>query len=245
MLNDWRVQELEERLVLKKKTSQVTLPEIEIIIDDSLGFTIYVYEWLLPETHELYTTNLRSITNITVSDLVKSINTLSITIWLVKQCRASCNSKVGWSLFCQWWWWWQFISTPRILQNSWLCSFFFGQGAEQCCSFHVSHRLRITLTVQMQRLKYAELVQKLEEMKLEIQKSSVGVDHQMSQDITSILGKSDKKVTPFTCMHGFIWQQQKNLLTRSSTGVRYHPMISRYCLSLAAKSPVYYDELCK
>ena len=99
MLNDWRVQELEERLVLKKKTSQVTLPEIEIIIDDSLGFTIYVYEWLLPETHELYTTNLRSITNITVSDLVKSINTLSITIWLVKQCRASCNSKVGWSLF--------------------------------------------------------------------------------------------------------------------------------------------------
>ena len=97
----------------------------------------------------------------------------------------------------------------------------------------------------MQRLKYAELVQKLEEMKLEIQKSSVGVDHQMSQDITSILGKSDKKVTPFTCMHGFIWQQQKNLLTRSSTGVRYHPMISRYCLSLAAKSPVYYDELCK
>ena len=123
--------------------------------------------------------------------------------------------------------------------------FFFGQGAEQCCSFHVSHRLRITLTVQMQRLKYAELVQKLEEMKLEIQKSSVGVDHQMSQDITSILGKSDKKVTPFTCMHGFIWQQQKNLLTRSSTGVRYHPMISRYCLSLAAKSPVYYDELCK
>lgn len=64
--------------MLKKKSSQVTLPEIEIMIDDSLGFTIYVYGWLLPEDHELYTTNLRSITNITVSDLVKGIGTLSI-----------------------------------------------------------------------------------------------------------------------------------------------------------------------
>lgn len=49
----------------------------------------------------------------------------------------------------------------------------------------------------MQRLKCAELEQKLEEMKLEIQKSSVEVDHQLSQDITSILGKADKNVTPF------------------------------------------------
>ena len=74
-LNDWIVQELKDRLVLKKKSSLVMLPEIEIMIDDSLGFTIYVYGWLLPEDHELYTTNLRSITNITVSDLVKSIGT--------------------------------------------------------------------------------------------------------------------------------------------------------------------------
>ena len=77
-LNDWIVKELEDRLVLKKKSSQVMLPEIQIMIDDSLGFTIYVYGWLLYEDHELYTTNLRSVTNITVSDLVKSIGTLSI-----------------------------------------------------------------------------------------------------------------------------------------------------------------------
>ena len=77
-LNDWIVQELKDRLALKKKSSLVMLPEIEIMIDDSLGFTIYVHGWLLPEDHELYTTNLRSIINITVSDLVKSIGTQSI-----------------------------------------------------------------------------------------------------------------------------------------------------------------------
>ena len=100
---------------------------------------------------------------------------------------------------------------------------------------------RIKLILQMQRLKCAELVQKLEEMKLEIQKSSVEVDHQLSQDITSILGKSERNITPFMDLE----REHKKLLTRSSTGVRYHAMIIRYCLSLATKSPACYEELRK
>ena len=39
------------------------------------------------------------------------------------------------------------------------------------------------------------------------------------------------------------WQEQKKLLQRSSKGARFHPMIIRYCLSLASKSPFCYDEL--
>ena len=272
-LNDWIVQELEDRLVLKKKSSQVTLPEIEIMVDDSLGFTIYVYGWLLPEDHELYTTNLRSVTNITVSELVKSISTLSI-------CPGVKPSELSSSIVHH--------VIPKSVdpflvsddddgcsfphQEYWRtrgCAVLLGHG-EQCCSCHqysqkseLSQKAqqkklaepahlfspisktapeRIKLTLQMHRLKCAELEQKLEEMKLEIQKSSVEVDHQLSQDITSILGKSDKIVTPFMDL---FWQQQKKLLTRSSTGVRYHPMIIRYCLSLATKSPACYEELRK
>ena len=271
-LNDWIVQELEDRLVLKKERSQVMLPEIEIMIDDSQGFTIYVYGWLLPEDHELYTANLRSITNITVSDLVKSIATQSI-------CPGVKPSEFSSSIVHH--------VIPKSLdpffddddggtsfphQEYWRtrgCVVLFGHG-EQCCSCHqyshkseLSHKAkekkiakpahlfspisqtapqRIKLTLQMQRLKCAELEQKLEEMKLEIQRSSVEVDHQLSQDITSILGKSEKNITPFMDL---FWQQQKKLSTRSSTGVRYHPMIIRYCLSLAAKSPACYEELRK
>lgn len=272
-LNDWIVQELEDRLVLKKKRSQVMLPEIEIMIDDSLGFTIYVYGWLLPEDHELYTANLRSITNITVSDLVKSIATQSI-------CPGVKPSEFSSSIVHH--------VIPKSVdplfnddddggtsfphQEYWRtrgCVVLFGHG-EQCCSCHqyshkseLSHKAkekkiakpahlfspisqtaphRIKLTLQMQRLKCAELEQKLEEMKLEIQRSSVEVDHQLSQDITSILGKSEKNITPFMDL---FWQQQKKLSTRSSTGVRYHPMIIRDCLSLATKSPACYEELRK
>ncbi|KAL9975303.1 hypothetical protein ACROYT_G012456 [Oculina patagonica] len=48
------------------------LPEFELIFD-SLGYTISVYGWLLPEDHELYTRSLRSINNVTVYDLIRDI----------------------------------------------------------------------------------------------------------------------------------------------------------------------------
>lgn len=77
-------------------------------------------------------------------------------------------------------------------------------------------------------------------MKLEIEKSSVEIDHELSKDMTDILGQAE--ITPFMSL---FWQQQKKLHDSTSTGVRYHPMIIRYCLSLAAKSPSCYEEIRK
>lgn len=39
------------------------------------------------------------------------------------------------------------------------------------------------------------------------------------------------------------WQEQQKMFQKSSTGVRYHPVVIRFCLSLAAKSPFCYEEL--
>lgn len=55
------------------------LPEFELMIDDSLGFTISVYGWLLSEDHEIHTTNLKSVCNITVSELLRNINSLYLS----------------------------------------------------------------------------------------------------------------------------------------------------------------------
>ena len=41
-------------VVLRKTKEYFQLPELDLIIDDSLGYTIPVYEWFLPEDHELY-----------------------------------------------------------------------------------------------------------------------------------------------------------------------------------------------
>eukprot|EP00794_Sanderia_malayensis_P001207 gene1207-583_t len=39
------------------------------------------------------------------------------------------------------------------------------------------------------------------------------------------------------------WEQQQKIASRSPTGHRYHPMIIRWCLSIASKSASAYDEL--
>ena len=41
-----------DSVTIKKQSPTYMLPEFEIILDNSLAFTIKVYEWLLPEVHE-------------------------------------------------------------------------------------------------------------------------------------------------------------------------------------------------
>ena len=54
------------------------LAEYEIIVDDSLGFTIIILGWLLPEYHFLYTRHLRSVRYITNSELINLVMTLLV-----------------------------------------------------------------------------------------------------------------------------------------------------------------------
>lgn len=77
-------------------------------------------------------------------------------------------------------------------------------------------------------------------MRKEISKSSIEIDHALSNDFTTILGQSSDKMTPFMRL---FWQQQQKLFSSSPSGVRYHPMLIQFCLSLAAKSPSCYEEL--
>ena len=100
---------------------------------------------------------------------------------------------------------------------------------------------RIKLTLQEQRLKCAQLEQALFEMRVELEKSRMEIENELSNDFVKILDSADTKITPFMKL---FWQEQRKLFTRSTTGVHYHPMIIRFCLSLAAKSPSCYEELC-
>ena len=271
-LKEWTVKELDDRLVLQENTA-LMLPELEIMIDDSLGFTVSVYGWRLPEDHTIYSTNFRSVCNITVSDLLKSVSSLLICPGVNPDELSSSivhhviprstdplynDTENDYDSFPHQGYW-RTRGCEVLIENE-----------EQCgCCYKYTHKSelsskskqrklsepahifspvsqtapqRIKLTLQMQRLKCAELERKLEEMQHEIQRSSVEIDHQLSEDITTIFGKSGKNVTPFMEL---FWQQQKKLFTRSSNskGVRYHPMIIRYCLSLATKSPACYEEL--
>ena len=76
----------------------------------------------------------------------------------------------------------------------------------------------------------------------ENRQSKPEVDHELSNDLTKILGSAadTSKMTRFMKL---FWELQQKLFSSSQKGVRYHPMIIRFCLSLAAKSPSCYEEL--
>ena len=107
------------------------------------------------------------------------------------------------------------------------------------------NRLRLTIqeqrqTIQKQLLKCGQLEEELQMMRKELNKNTLTIGNSLSDDLTSILSNVHQtKVTPFM---NLFWQQQKQLFTRSSKGCRYHPMIIRFCLSLASKSKSAYEE---
>ena len=73
----------------------------------------------------------------------------------------------------------------------------------------------------------------------ELEKNSLTVDHEMSNDLMTVMDQNQEKMTPFMKL---FWQEQKKLRKSSQKGVRYHPMIFRFCLSLQSKSSSGYDE---
>ena len=78
-------------------------------------------------------------------------------------------------------------------------------------------------------------------MAIELKKLSFSVDHELSGDLIQTFSKADRSnVTDFI---KFFWQQQQKLFSCSVKCVRFHPLIIRFCLSLAVKSASCYEEL--
>ena len=76
-------------------------------------------------------------------------------------------------------------------------------------------------------------------MKNGINKNNYSIDNELTQDFINI---SNSKYQMTSFMELF-WQQQNNLFNVSSSGGRFHLMITRFCLSLASKSSATYEEL--
>ena len=77
-LNSWSIVEMEDRINLNIISSDSKISKYEIILDDSLGYTILVYGWLLPENHSVYKQYKRSMKNVNVLNLVKEIQLLNV-----------------------------------------------------------------------------------------------------------------------------------------------------------------------
>lgn len=77
-ISDWSVKLLEDRKLFKKMVEPYLLPEVEIIVDDSLGFTVKVFGSYLVHDHPLYLKYRRTMCNVTLSNLVKDLENLKL-----------------------------------------------------------------------------------------------------------------------------------------------------------------------
>ena len=64
--NEWTILHESNQLIFKKMDGIHILPQIELYIDSDLFYTIRVFGWLLPETHDLYKRNKRSVKWVTI-----------------------------------------------------------------------------------------------------------------------------------------------------------------------------------
>ena len=267
-LQAWSVMIHDDRIVLKKMDSSSLIPQFEITVDSELQYYVTVFGWFLPENHPIYSKNARSLRNIFIANLVidlesyplcEGIQPTELSSQLVNHVIPLRTDPVSLAE----------TSSPYPRKEYWRdmkCLVLSPSARCVSCTQHLKVSLkmmgvkkknlekpahlnapisktapeRIKLTLQQQRLHCANLEAQLADMRDELQRSSVKIDHQLSNDLTEITSSSETKLSPFMEL---FWQQQKKLFSSSPTGVRYHPMLIRFCLSLAAKSPSCYEEL--
>ena len=72
------ISENDKFIRLAKVDVLYVVPKFEIYVDDSLHFTILVFGWLLPDTHQIYKDHLRSIWYITLSSLMQELDLFNL-----------------------------------------------------------------------------------------------------------------------------------------------------------------------
>ena len=268
--SDWKIQDKNENFISAFFNDiNHSIPKFEIYIINNLDFIIRLYSWTLPVQHEIYEQSNSSMKYISFSNLVSKLASYNICTGvsidlcskkLKKHCipqtfnplspksdqteynrSPSCILLVKNSHSCK---------QCNRLENSLRSSFKKDtkrklksdlEPAKNKAPISLTSPKKVLLTLQNYRLENKQLKADIEKMKIEIEKSSVNITQDLNDDFKYVMSQNESKMTPF--MKLFWSEQQKYLSSTTSRNVRYHPMIIRYCLALASKSPAAYEQL--
>ena len=257
-LQHWSVVRTDDKISFKYYVQPYMIPYLDVTVSENLEFRIIVFAWLLPYTHEIYKRYSRSMYNVTVSDLLKDI----LSFKLCPALSIKSNQLISHVIPCH-------VNLeehnlPYVAKEYYRhkeclvlhtttdepclkCTKFEHSQKEKSKKVNVApchsnaplsktNPLRIIESLKLERKENKELKKRLEK---EIQEKGVIVDEELSDDFHNIMASNGNDVSPFMKL---FWEQQKELFGKG-TSRRYHPMIIRFCLSLACKSASAYDEL--
>ena len=250
---------------LKIYDKEHSVPKYEICVDEQLVYTLRVLLWNINSHREIYSLYHRSLINITISNSIKSFmeyhifaglpNTLSGTclehnvpkIFLLSDKQHVCQNKWYRSPSCQ-------LLVPSLRK----CKDCSKAESKESLSLKRKRKVmllpakakapvsltspeRLKFTLQSYRLENKQLKEEIVKLQEEIACKSLPLYDDLGNDLKNIMSNSNSgSVPPFMKL---FWEEQQKYLSSCKKGVRYHPMIIRYCLGLAAKSPAVYDEI--
>ena len=215
--------------------------------------------WRVPVEYELYSLYKQSVKNITLSNLVSCLSSYKLYPGLADQFAGGCIEHTVPRIFI-------LNKTPSPLfqakyYRSSSCKVLISEGVEECSACNIVERKEhlslktkrsnlispanlkapVTLTsperikLTLRGLRVENKQEEIVKIREEINNNSLVIIDNLGDDLRNIMSGADKsKITPFMKM---FWEEQQKYMSSSKKGVRYHPMIIRYCLGLAAKSP--------
>ena len=267
--NEWQISPAEDHVQICKYDQEHVVPIFEIYIDSQLTFTIRVFSWSLPNEHTIYNENSKSVKNITLSNLILILNNYTLCIGIINNLQMhSCiihsipkvftpslaeQSPLQQTTYYR-------ASECQILTNDKQCSKCLRKQkqsesrvlkrkpetsvvapAKLNAPISTTSSQRLKLTIQNYRLENKALKFQIEKLQNELSNSSLPVNVDLNNDLITIMkNTASSKITPFMKL---FWEQQQKYLSSTETGIRYHPMIIRYCLGLASKSAAVYDDI--
>jgi hypothetical protein len=249
------------------------VPKFEIFVTEDLSFITRVFLWRLPAEHPIFRDNFQSFQNITLSNFISSLISFNICPGITIEDSSSIeqgfihhvipkifspsNIESSFPLF----------QTKFIRAES--CHLLVSSEPLSCSSclslfkketFTLKRKFsnlmepsklnapikatapeKVKLTLQSYRIENKTLKSEIAKMKSLIDSNNVPVDKELNNDMQTIMSNANQdNVAPFM---KFFWEEQQKYLQTNKNGIRYHPAVIRYCLSLASKSPSAYDDL--
>ena len=216
------------------------VPTYTVIVDSSLEFTFYVYNWPIPDDHKIYNDRKRSIRSVEdMKELLSTIETDKIceSVGEDHESRSAAidpnaditafgpRTVVRHSV--------PKLPTPKqfeatVFFRSMDCQVIMEASDELCNSCSKT-------SIECKMLK-----EQLQEMQERIQEQGVLINRSLEEDIRKIMDGQNLNATPHM---KFFWEEQMKLLQSTNCGRRYHPQIIRFALSIHGKSPSAYREL--
>ena len=264
-LEGWSVTYGDNLIQINFNDQTNALPKYCLIIENNLRFTIAVFNWKLPEGSHIYQDAQRSLKYLKLSKLLSKISGAVICTGVTSaDAKTSASLHVVPSILdvtndipfqytqyyraptCY------VLLEPGTSESCNDCKKFEGRAIQAYkvktslqetavksrAPLTATSHSRLKATVFSERMKCGLLEEKLREMDKEIQSSSVQLDDELTTDINKIMSENLESASPFMTL---FWQEQVKYFKQGSR--RFHPMIIRFCLSVAAKSGSAYDEL--